>query len=859
MKKIVDFIVKNKGIVLLVFGVLVAVAIVGTVFLTIDENKVNSDMMSYLDDSFDTQKGLVFLQENFGVRGDGILIVRGTDEDEELRETVQKIKSIKGVNRLLWVEDAIALEELQQKVEGTEIPFTDEQIEVLKNAFNEEALASLDLSGYADLFALLDIQVETAGLRDYLKKPVEGTDYYDYALILMIDYAPSTQKAYDLMDEIKALFSDREYAASGMTETAEKLMNGSLREIPYFLLFAVLAVVVILLLTTSSFIDPLIILTTLAVGILVSMGINYLYPSISVISFSTGAVLQLAITLDYAIFYMHAYKKKRREFDAVDATKRAVPEAAGSILASGLTTMGGFAALFFMRFKIGSDIAGVIIKGVATSILTILILQPVLTLLLDKVIEKTSHRFIASFNEKRKAKKPDAKPIEKDLVVRPVAKFSVLARIVLVVVAAALFVPAYFGQSGLRFSYLTMYEDEADTPEEIYAEQLGNEMIIAVPLDTVSGTHYDFIEDLKKDPYHKISGVVSVFSQVKNLDVKALRSALELLRQRDASTSINSEVRSAIAALQTDTVRDLLIENGLPEETYDELIDLHLEEVDYDAIFGEIDLGSLSNYFSEVNGKWYVLYTLSVSGSCEDDAALKTYDYVTNARRKYFGKDGYSIGLITGSSDLAATTPTDFLRVTIAGIVIIFLIVTVLLRNPLKSLLLVAIIELGIWLNLSLMYLTGQTINFITYIIISSIQLGVTVDYAILLANTFEKKRGEYKTGKECAVAAAAEAVPTIFISAILIASVCLVVHLVSENVAIKQLTAMLAIGAAIAFLLVSVLQTAVMSFFKTEKKKVDYGKKLQEIEEAIEKSKDEPQGAPDEGNSSEKKGKKSK
>ena len=836
MKKIVDFLLKNKGVVLVVFGVLLALGILGTVFLTVDENKVNSDMISYLDEDFDTQKGLTFLQTNFGVRGDGIIIVRGKEDDPELRSVVAEIKETPGLNRLLWVEDAVAMETIQQKIEDAEIPFSEEEIDKLRAALNEDALKSLGLSDYADLFGLLDMKIRTEGLRDYLKRPVEGTEDYDYALVLMIDYSPSTQKAYDLMDGIKAKLSGREYASSGMTETAQSLMEDSLKEIPYFLIYAVLAVVIILLLTTSSFIDPLIILTSLAVGILISMGVNYLYPSISVISFSTGAVLQLAITLDYSIFYMHAYKKRRRDADPLSATRSAVPEATGSILASGLTTMGGFAALFFMRFRIGADIAGVIIKGVATSILTILVLQPILTLVCDRLMQRTSHDFTKKLNERIEKKKPGFSGLSKDKVVQPVARFSVWARIVLVVVAVAMFVPAYFGQSKLRYSYLEMYDKSIDTPEEIYAEDLGNQMIMAVPLDTVSGTHYDFIEDLKADPKGKISGIVSVFSQVDGLDPVALKAALELSRTRDGS-SVTADVKSAVAMLKTESVKEMLIENGLPESTYNYLVGLDLDEVDYDALLGDFDLSSLATYFAKVGDKWYTLYTIGVSGSCEDDAALATYDYVSSVRTKYFGKDGYSIGLITGSSDLAKATPIDFLRVTIAAVVIIFLIVTVLLRNPLKSLILVAIIELGIWLNLSIMYLAGQTINFITYVIISSIQLGVTVDYAILLANTFEKKRSEFATGRECAVAAAKEAVPTIFISALLISSVCTVVHFVSKNLAIKQLTAMLAIGAGISFLLVTIVQTAVMSFFKTEKKKINYGEKLKKIEEELEKT----------------------
>ena len=249
--------------------------------------------------------------------------------------------------------------------------------------------------------------------------------------------------------------------------------------------------------------------------------------------------------------------------------------------------------------------------------------------------------------------------------------------------------------------------------------------------------------------------------------------------------------------------------------------------------FGDnLDTDMLKSYFKKINNEWYTLYTVSFSGNTEDTEAQNAYQDILKLCNSYFGKDKfYCVGMITSSYEMDSITPHDFLIVTIVSIVIIYVIVTVLLRNPIKSLLIVIIIELGIWINLAFNYLFGNTINFMVYIIISSVQLGCTVDYAILFANTFEINRSKYKTGKECAIETAIETIPPILTSALMLGSVCLGMYFISNNIIIKQLTGMLARGAFISFILVTFIQTAVWSFFKTERKAHNYEEKLLALE----------------------------
>lgn len=822
LKKFGEALIKYKAIVLVVIGVLTALAIVGTILLIVNENKINSDLMSYLPEDFDDTKGLAFLKDNFNIKGDAMLVVRGDEDDEDLRKSVAAVRKLPGVSRLIWYDDIEALDKLKETLETldpevikSELP-SDEEMETYKKLLN------LDIDVDRLLDSISEIKINTADLKETMKKEVPGEgNKYDYVIMITMNYLPSTQEAYDLLDGIKEQFGDREKASMGMTESAKTVMSDTLNDLPNFITYAVLAAILVLILMTPSFLDPAIIIATLGVSIVLSMGANYLYPSISVISFAMSAVLQLAITMDYSIFYMHIYKMRRKELPPLDATVKALPEVASSITASCLTTIGGFAALFFMRFGIGKDIASVIIKGVILSLATILILQPIMTFMLDKPIIKTTHGFTEKFNRKLREKRPDCRGFGSDSLVEPAARLSVGARFLLAALAAALLVPCYIGQSKLTFSYFQMYKENYDTPEKILARDLGNQMIMAVPLIPKNGlTHAGFIEEVKNEPHGKVSSVTGAFTAI-TVDSDALIDLLELLN--------NKTVKNYM-----DGGKDV---PGIPG------VDLSA----FKNIFAGTDLSMLESYFSLVGadekgkgGAWYTLYTIGISGSTEDDEAMETYKNLLDIREKYFG-EGYSIGMLTGSYDMRRVTPTDFMNVTVASAVIIFVIILLLLRNPLKSFLLVVLIELGIWINLTFSYLAKENLNFMVYIIISSVQLGVTVDYAILLANTFEHNRDKYKSSRDCAVHSAREAIPAIFTSVLLIASVCLAVYFVSNNLIIKQLTGMLARGAGIAFLLVMFVQTAALSFFPTKRRKIDFDGKIKKIEKQL--SKNGPEG----------------
>lgn len=710
MDKITDFIVKRKKIILIAMIVILVLSLLSLFYFVFD-NRINSDMLEYLPENTSTTAGINFLKENFGVKGDAFIVVEGVEDDRELAESINNLKGIEGVSQFLWYGDLA-------------------ELEMLTDILN------------SPLFSKAEISVDTQSLSQYLKQPL-GNGKFNYVLLMLFDYSPSTPEAFNVIDLIYEELGDRNVAVSGMTALAKQVMEDTMKELVFYILFSVLAVSIILFLTTSSFFEPILLMLTLFVAIIINMGTNLIYPSVSIISFASAGVLQLGITMDYAIFFMHSYKEKRKEFAPDLAVKKALPQTSVALLASSLTTMGGFAALCFMEFKIGIDLAQVLVKGILLSLLTVVALQPVLVLYFDKVISKTQHKelkinFEKASNKIIKWRKP------------------------IIILAILLIVPAYIAQLNVPFSYLKIYNEPSKiSVQQKRATELGNQVILAVPLQTKTAGHKDFIADLEQN--EKISNVIGAYSAL-DIEVEKLEVLLKLMIPEGNSN------------------------NG--------------------------QMQALSTLFKKIDNKWYTLYLLEIEGDTEDKKAFEAHAHLVETTGKYFD-ESYPLGILTGTNDMAKVTPRDFLRVTLISAGIIFIALGLLLKSFRKAFVMVLLIELAIWINISLNYIFSSSINFMVYIIISSVQLGCTVDYAILLSTRFEEAKKEIGDVKMAASKALTSAFPAITTSAAIIIVTCMSIVLVSNNLLVKEMAWVLARGAFISYALVTIVLPCLLVFFK--------------------------------------------
>lgn len=177
------------------------------------------------------------------------------------------------------------------------------------------------------------------------------------------------------------------------------------REIAIAMVMGIFMISVILCLTTTSWFEPFLFLFIMGVAIIINMGTNIFLGEISFLTFSTAAILQLAIAMDYSVFLLHSFTRERQAgVEPEQAVANAIHSSVTSILSSGATTIVGFLVLMLMRFKIGFDMGFVLAKGIVISLLTVLLLMPALLLRWGDKIEKTAHRsFMPSFKGLGKA------------------------------------------------------------------------------------------------------------------------------------------------------------------------------------------------------------------------------------------------------------------------------------------------------------------------------------------------------------------------------------------------------------------------------------------------------------------------
>jgi len=722
-ENLADIVVNGRKAVIIITAAILFLAGLG-IFYFIYDDRINSDMLEYLPENTSTAEGINFLKQHFGIKGDAFIVAEGEEDHKLLEQNMRRLKEIEGVRQFLWYGDLLELEEYS------------------KNPY----------------LSFLDIEADWEVLKDYLRRPLPNGKY-NYVALMLFDYSPSTPQAFKILDTIYDEFEDGSVAVSGMTAIAKKVMEDTMREVVFYILFGVIAVSIVLFLTSSSYFEPVILIVTLLTAVIINMGFNLIYKSVSILSFASAGVLQLGITMDYAIFYMHIYKEQRQSLlPPEQAAKRALKKSAMPIFASSLTTIGGFLALCFMQFKIGIDLSKVVVKGILMSLATVAVLQPALAVTFDKLLQKSAQKTLRINIEKP-------------------AKGIIKWRRIIAAAAILMIIPAYIAQMNTKFSYLKIYQKhEAANEQQKLAEKLGNQIICAVPLKTKTLNHKSYMDEIAQNP--KFSAILGAYSAL-DIEEERLEGILDLLIKDD--------------------------ECGIEE------------------------LQAITMLFKKVDGEWHTLYLIEVDGDTEDAKAFVAHEHFDKVSRKYFDKH-YPLGILTGVADMAKVTPQDFLRVTLVSGGIVFLVLAMFLKSFLKALTLVLVIDLAVWINISLNYIFGSSVNFMVYIIISSVQLGCTVDYAILLTAKYEEAKQASLDAQEAAARAITQAFPAISTSACIIIAVCLSVVFVTQNLIVKQIAQTLARGALVSYIMVITVLPCFLVWFKKRKKYLGNGDKLTSV-----------------------------
>ena len=722
MKGLARFIVNNKFWITIVFVALAVASAVGMVFV-----KVNYNDSSYLPKDSSISRGLDAMYGEFGPGGNATVMLSETTI-EEATDFKKEIEAIDGVAGVIWVDDiflgidviANAQKNSQgEKVipDGKAVKFIMHMVDKLGGLSDAEldALSSGDIATLAGsvLPQLLDgIEEEDSnlfmqfmlGLAPALSM-ADGFDisslssftpqlemFYsdagklgEYALFQVSftgsDYADSTMSA---IDQIKSK-EGVTLTIVGNAATTYNSIKMVGQETTISMIIAGIIVILILLLTTTSYLEPILLLLPIGVAILFNMGTNWLVPmitgadGISYVTQGVASVLQLALTMDYCISILHRFKEeKKKGLQSNEAMVEALTASFNPISAASLTTIASFVALMFMNFKLGVDMGFVLMKGTVLSILCVFLLMPALILYTEKIIGKTEHK---TFN----------------LSFKKFSKGLVKSRFYLPFIIIALIIPCIFLQAQNSFTYgpeaslggsqTELTKDKAKL-EKIFGKQ--NQVVLLVPISYYNnGIELNLSNDLME-----IEGVsmVQSMSVIDNMVPTGGGEAFKMPKKFTAQFIAKDQ-----------------------DPNYSRVVTfLDAEEEGEKTTQIVEELYAVANEYMEAYPDYGEVFVLGISSSTVEIKALVNSDY-----------------------DI----------ITYVSLALVVLIIAITFKSFIIPIILVCVIQGSVYVNMAVPYITGlitgseQPLVFIGYMLISSILLGATIDYAILLTDRYMEHR----------------------------------------------------------------------------------------------------------------------
>ena len=589
-----------------------------------------------------------------------------------------------------------------------------------------------------------------------------------------------------LVRQLRQMFPEAgEYAVGGSAAALLDVQSSVGAEIPGVMGIAVAVVLLVLLLTSHAWLEPVVILIVLAISILINMGTNFIFPDVSFITFAVCAILQLALSIDYAIMLLHAYNGFLDEgMKREEAMTEALAHSFMPIASSAFTTVAGLLSLLFMSFTIGFDIGLVLSKGIVISMLCVFLLMPSVTLLFGKALKSTRH-----------------KPIQ--LGGEHLAKLVYKIRLPLAVVLAAAVALGFYLQSGNTYLFTdsgqSTQKGESQEVVRVFGES--TPMVILVP-----GGEEDADYALQRQLANKLAA----------LEIDGVPAV------RDISAMVTSGAE-ALKYYTPQDVADLTGLNALAVGIYFRTQGLgssvradRLLEAAGDLLSGNETLTQLQSTLAAAkaafNGPHYARMLLNLRFSVSDAQMRPAIDAVQAAAREVYGEDYYVTGVPMSTYDIGNAFEGDLMKVNLITFVAILLIVAASFRALSLPLLLVFVIEGAIWITMGISRLIHQPIFFMSYLICVSIQMGATIDYGILLSSHYRDKRREGMPILDALKAALHKALPTVLTSGVILITAGYIIGKLCSVYYISAIGLLLSRGAAVSVILILTLLPALLA-----------------------------------------------
>lgn len=601
----------------------------------------------------------------------------------------------------------------------------------------------------------------------------------------------------DALNSVTEKLSDYDtYVSAELGDTKANTIN---KEISVVMVIVVFIIIAVLLFTSRTYMEVPVLLITFAMAALVNKGTNFFFGTISFVSDSVAIVLQLALAIDYAIILIHRYTEERETHDSREAViialQKAIPEISGSCL----TTISGLAAMTFMHFKIGYDMGIVLMKSIVISILLVFTLMPGLIMSFSKYIDKTHHKsFVPTIS------------VWGNIVIK--------LKYITTSCFAVLLVVSFFLSNNCPYAYSysllsTISKNESQIAQEMIDATFTKTNVIAVIVPTGD---YEKEQKLARE-LGKLKEVDSV-TALADTEAKDGYSVGDFLTPRQFSELIDIDIEQANVLYAAYAVSDesygkivggideykvALIDmfDFLYEHSSDGYIDLDDDMQDeLDDVHEKLDDGR-----EQLQGKDYSRMVLKLNIPEESKETFAFLDVLRDTAKKYYGKDVYLAGNSTSDFDLSDTFGGDNILISILSVLFVVIILFFTFQSAGLPIILILVIQGSVWMNFSFPLLQHSYMFFLSYLVVSSIQMGANIDYAIVITNRYTELR-KTLTPEEATKTALVQSFPTIFTSGSILAAAGTLVGLLSSDAAISSIGIALGRGTVISILLVMLI-----------------------------------------------------
>lgn len=762
LKKIPEGIVKLKWVFLVLF---VALSIFGAVM--IPHTKINYDLTGYLPAHCDSSTALELLKKEFDDKGMAYVMVKDVTP-EKAGEIKTRLEKVEGVATVTYVESM--------------------------NYKNNSALYTVMLKDYDS----------TKGAFDAVKGVID---------------ALSDEKAY--------LSGQSAFSYYTKLETEQSIMKLGIA--------IIIIILLVMLFTSKTYFELIVLILVFGAAMAINMGTNFLFVNgISYIANLVALVLQLALSLDYSIILLHRYMEERDNGeDAKTATVTALTKGLPEILSSSLTTVAGLAALMLMTLSIGAEIGLSLAKGIVISMATVIFFMPALLVIFDKPIQKTRHKsFVPN-------------------VTKP-ARAIVKARKVIVPAFLLIAILAGVAQGFNKYSFNYNSGSLIVAPKKVI-EETGfgtlNSLVVVVPKGDAEKERQlvKYVEsfDLIDKSQTTALATINVYSFIDPNTTEKLyltdevskKDIGKLIDKIPSDAGVNPLlIKPIIEGWFDDYVKKYLPEGTKPSKAKVRLIDLldFAVREKFDAISGFIgddpeklayleQIKQISFAKANLESENYSRITFNINGGVEDDDVFELVKTLKSGV-----SDFYEERYITGESvvcyEMSEYFMKDNLMVCLFTDLFILVILLITFRNISLPIILILAIQGGIFINFAIPFLSKTSISFIGYLIISAIQMGATIDYAIVLTNRYRNIRKDF-TDRYDAMAAATNAVfPTILTSGVILTATGFVMSMLSSGV-VAQLGLLLGVGTLTSIIIVLFVLPSLLLVTEKVVDKTDFSK----------------------------------